>query len=87
MMSNFRGGLKLPQKIGHLKQESDFRGGWGSKIVKNRRTSLMDVRNFNAIHKLFSMTQLLFHTFAHLTGPSFRVKAKLLPNKSFLGLV
>ena len=35
----------------------------------------------------FSMTQLLLHTFAHLTGPSFKVKAKLLPNKIFLGLV
>ena len=33
------------------------------------------------------MTQLLLHTFAHLTGPSFRVKAKLLPNNFFLGLV
>ena len=28
-----------------------------------------------------SMTQLLSHTFAHLTGPSFRLKAKRLPNK------
>ena len=37
--------------------------------------------------KQVSMTQLLLHTFAHLTGPSFRVKAKLLPNKFFLGLV
>ena len=33
-----------------------------------------------------SMTQLLSHTFAHPTGPSFRLKAKLLPNKIFLGL-
>ena len=30
-----------------------------------------------------SMTQLLSHTFAHLTEPSFRLKAKLLPNKIF----
>ena len=37
--------------------------------------------------KLASMTQLLLHTFAHLTEPSFRVKAKLLPNKFFLGLL
>ena len=37
--------------------------------------------------KAVSMTQLLLHTFAHLTGPSFRVKAKLLPNNFFLGLV
>ena len=29
-----------------------------------------------------SMTQLLPHTFAHLTGPSFRLKVKLLPNKN-----
>ena len=28
----------------------------------------------------FSMTQLFSHTFAHLTGPSFRLKAKLLPH-------
>ena len=34
----------------------------------------------------FSMTQLLSHTFAHLIGPSFRLKAKLLPNKKYLGL-
>ena len=34
-----------------------------------------------------SMTQLLLsHSFAHLTGPSFRLKAKLLPNKKKLGL-
>ena len=35
--------------------------------------------------KSISMTQLLSHTFAHLTGPSFRLKAKLLPNKISLG--
>ena len=35
----------------------------------------------------FSMTQLSLHTFTHLTGPSFRVKAKLLPNKFILSLV
>ena len=29
---------------------------------------------------VYSMTQLLSHTFAHLTGPSFRLKVKLLPN-------
>ena len=33
-----------------------------------------------------SMTQLSLHTFAHLTGSSFRLKAKLLPNKKILGL-
>ena len=33
-----------------------------------------------------SMTQLSSHTFAHLTGSSFRLKAKLLPNKKILGL-
>ena len=43
----------------------------------------------NLHHSLsvLSMTQLLLHTFAHLTGPSFRVKAKVLPNNFFLGLV
>ena len=39
------------------------------------------------LYIIVSMTQLLLHTFAHLTEPSFRVKAKLLPNKKFLGLV
>ena len=41
------------------------------------------------LHKLNhnSMTQLLSHTFTHLTGPSFRLKAKLLPNKNLLGLM
>ena len=39
------------------------------------------------VERFISMTQLLLHTFAHLTGPSFRVKAKLLPNEFFLGLV
>ena len=34
----------------------------------------------------YSMTQLLSHTFAHLTGPFFRLKAKLLPSKKNLGL-
>ena len=33
-----------------------------------------------------SMTQLLSHTFAHLTGSSFRLKAKLLPIKKILGV-
>ena len=33
-----------------------------------------------------SKTQLLSHTFAHLTGPSFSLKAILLPNKIVLGL-
>ena len=33
-----------------------------------------------------SMTQLLSHTFAHLTGSSFRLKAKLLPIKNTLGV-
>ena len=32
------------------------------------------------------MTQLSLHTFAHLTGSSFRLKAKLLPNKNILDL-
>ena len=36
--------------------------------------------------KFFSMTQLLSHTFAHLTGSSFRLKAKLLPIKNILGV-
>ena len=34
----------------------------------------------------FSMTQHLSHTFANLTGPSFRLMAKLLPNKKKLGI-
>ena len=38
-------------------------------------------------HTHYSMTQLLLHTFAHLTGPSFRLKAKLLPIRIFLGLM
>ena len=33
-----------------------------------------------------SMTQLLSHTFPHLTGSSFRLKAKLLPIKNILGV-
>ena len=33
-----------------------------------------------------SMTQLLSHTFAHPTGSSFRLKAKLLPIKNILGV-
>ena len=33
-----------------------------------------------------SMTQLLSHTFARLTGSSFRLKAKLLPIKNILGV-
>ena len=36
--------------------------------------------------KGLSMNQLLSHTFAHLTGPSFRLKAKLLPIKNILGV-
>ena len=42
---------------------------------------------FVTFQRYISMTQLLLHTFPHLTGPSFRVKAKLLLNKFFFGLV
>ena len=35
---------------------------------------------------VISMTQLSSHTFAHLTGSSFRLKAKLLPIKNILGV-
>ena len=38
------------------------------------------------VDKLVSMTQLLSHTFAHLTGSSFRLKGKLLPIKNILGV-
>ena len=37
-------------------------------------------------NKIISMTQLLSHTLAHLTGSSFRLKAKLLPIKNILGV-
>ena len=49
-----------------------------------------DVRNIGIIstikHRDVSMTQLLSHTFAHHTGSSFRLKAKLLPIKNILGV-
>ena len=32
--------------------------------------------------RIISMTQFSLHTFAYLTGSSFRLKAKLLPNKN-----
>ena len=38
------------------------------------------------LYNLVSMTQLLSHTFAHLTGSSFRLKAKLLSIKNILGV-
>ena len=41
---------------------------------------------FLIIRLRVSMTQLPSHTFAHLTGSSFRLNAKLLPNKKNLGL-
>ena len=34
----------------------------------------------------FSMTQLLLHTIAHFTGPSFMLKDNNQPNKKILGL-
>ena len=40
----------------------------------------------NINNTCISMTQLLLHTFAHLTGFSFRLKAKLLPIKNILGV-
>ena len=42
---------------------------------------------YTYMHTNNSMTQLLLHTFTHLTGSSFMLKAKLLPNKTFLGLM
>ena len=41
---------------------------------------------FPSVNRYVSMTQLLSHTFAHLTGSSFRLKAKLLPIKNILGV-
>ena len=37
--------------------------------------------SFSFDYTITSMIQLLLHTFAHLTGPSLRFKAKLLPNE------
>ena len=39
-----------------------------------------------AFYTYVSMTQLLLHTNAYLTGSSFRLKAKLLPIKNILGV-
>ena len=59
------------------------------QVFENKRedTAMFFAEIFVNTSKNSSMTQLLLHTFAYLTGPSFRVKAKLLPNKIFLGLV
>ena len=43
-------------------------------------------QNFVAFSMNFSITQLLLHTFAHCTGSSFSLKAKLLLNIFFLVL-
>ena len=52
------------------------------------KLALLKKNEFLIISSMYnSMTQLLLHTFTHLIGPSSRVKAKLLPNKIFLGLV
>ena len=68
-------------------QKGDIR----SHYVTQHQTMMSQARFLtipcNSGCKELSMTQLLSHTFAHLTGPSFRLKAKLLPNKKFLGLM
>ena len=49
---------------------------------------LIPIAKFIIIHiKIaYSMTQLSSHTFAHVTVSSFKLKAKLLPNKNVLHL-
>ena len=44
------------------------------------------VQDVKVCRTYYSMTQLLSHTFAHLTGSSFRQKAKLLPIKNILSV-
>ena len=56
------------------------------KVEKILKGSLAFGENSNYGQESFSMTQLLSHTFAHLTGSSFRLKAKLLPIKNILGV-
>ena len=46
--------------------------------------SVAQISNHLPIH--ISMTQLSPHTFAHLTGSSLKLKAKLLPIKNILGV-
>ena len=54
---------------------------------KNRALFLLKALDFYYFDDtIFSMTQLLSHTFAHLTGSSSRLKAKLLSNKNTLGV-
>ena len=76
---------------GHVRQLSFWTCDTSStKVLKGGSMScksLCGTVGLKAFARPFSMTQLLLHTFSHLTGPSFRVKAKLLPNKFFLGLV
>ena len=56
-------------------------------VCFNLPNILPDLGNIIICIMYISMTQLLLHPFTHLTGPSFRVKAKLLPNEFLLGVV
>ncbi len=62
------------------------RDQWENILARNGLDEVEVRDNRYSQVRTISMTQLLSHTFAHLTGPSFRLKAKLLPNKIFLGL-
>ena len=63
------------------------------EILENFRSTLDTLENktdsyhANFEMKLASMTQLLSHTIAHFTGPSFMLKANNQPYKNILGLV
>ena len=56
------------------------------KFPSRKEEQTFDCFNITVIYTYISMTQLLSHTFAHLTGSSFRLKAKLLPIKNILGV-
>ena len=62
------------------------RDQWENILARNGLDEVEVRDNRYSQVRTYSMTQLLLHTFAHLIGSSFRLKAKLLPNKNIFGL-
>ena len=78
-------GHSFADKIGQL-VSAKYQALFGTTTYSKRRVMSGVVMTRYVSQFPVSMTQLSLHTFAHLTGSSFRLKAKLLPNKKILGL-
>ena len=72
------------KKLFQIFSQIDFVFGLFPLALNSEKCTIKYVIKYGTAN--LSMTQLLWHTFAHLTGSSFRLKAKLLPIKNIFGV-